>query len=143
MRAQARKLTDNQVEKLKQILLKEKENLLFNGVYVSDEFNVDQEDLSDDVDYANSTLHSAQQLRFRNREVFYANKIDDALERIEAGEYGECDECGANIGYRRLSARPTADQCINCKEENEKTEKASVFGRISKSFDVSRTHATV
>lgn len=143
MRAKPRKLTDNQIEKLKEILLKEKESLIFNGVYVSDEFNVDREDLSDDVDYANSTLHSAQQLRFRNREVFYANKIESALERIEAGEYGKCEECEGNIGFRRLSARPTADQCINCKEENEKSEQASVFGRISKSFDISRTHATV
>lgn len=135
----ARKLTKKQTKELREVLVEEKNKLIYNGVYLSDEFNLDSEDISDDVDLANSSMASSSALRFRNREVFYANKINEALKRVDAGEYGECEECGANIGFQRLLARPTAEQCINCKEENEKTEKSSVFGRISKSLDVNKS----
>lgn len=138
---QARKLTKKQIKDLRAVLVEEKNKLIFNGVYLSDEFNLDADDLSDDVDLANSSLSSSQRLRFRNREVFYANKINEALRRVDREEYGECEECGANIGYHRLIARPTAEQCINCKEENEKSENSSVFGRISKSLDVNKSRA--
>ncbi len=137
--SKARKLTKKQTKDLRTILVEEKNKLIYNGVYLSDEFNLDKEDISDDVDFANSSMASSSALRFRNREVFYANKINDAIQRIEDGDYGECEECGENIGYQRLLARPTAEQCINCKEENEKTERSSVFGRMSKSLDVNKS----
>lgn len=137
----AKKLTKTQIKELRGVLVEEKNKLIYNGVYLSEEFNLDSEDISDDVDLANSSMASSSALRFRNREVFYANKINEALRRVDAGEYGECQECGAHIGYQRLLARPTAEQCINCKEENEKSEKSSVFGRISKSLDVNKSKA--
>ena len=137
----AKKLTKKQIKDLRTVLVEEKNKLIYNGVYLSDEFNLDKEDISDDVDLANSSMANSTALRFRNREVFYANKINGAINRLDAGEYGECEECGENIGYQRLLARPTAEQCINCKEENEKTEKSSVFGRISKSLDVTKTRS--
>ena len=46
-----------------------------------------------------------------------------ALERIELGEYGECESCGETIGVKRLMARPVADLCIDCKSEQEKLER--------------------
>lgn len=66
------------------------------------------------------------ELRTRDRERKLIAKIDEALDRIDQGEYGYCDECDAQIGIRRLEARPTATLCIDCKtfaEIKEKQEK--------------------
>lgn len=46
-------------------------------------------------------------------------QIDAALERIESGEYGECNECGDTIHPGRLQADPTATLCIICAQEQE------------------------
>ncbi|HEX6145604.1 MAG TPA: TraR/DksA C4-type zinc finger protein [Acidimicrobiia bacterium] len=40
--------------------------------------------------------------------------IDTALEKVEAGTYGLCDECGAPIGDARLEALPAASLCVTC-----------------------------
>lgn len=55
----------------------------------------------------------------REREHKLITKIDQALNRIKQGDYGFCDECGAEIGIPRLEARPTATQCIDCKTIDE------------------------
>lgn len=55
----------------------------------------------------------------REREHKLIHKIDSALARIKQGDYGYCEVCGAEIGIRRLEARPTATQCIDCKTIDE------------------------
>ena len=50
-------------------------------------------------------------------------KIDEALERIDSGEFGICESCGAEIGDKRLEARPTATLCIDCKTLEEVRER--------------------
>ena len=50
-------------------------------------------------------------------------KIEQALEKIEANEYGLCESCGEEIGLKRLEARPVAELCIDCKSEQEKLER--------------------
>lgn len=45
--------------------------------------------------------------------------IEDALERIEAGEYGECQECGKDVAPARLEAIPYASLCISCASDEE------------------------
>ena len=49
-------------------------------------------------------------------------------------EYGLCTDCGEGIRYERLLARPTAEMCIQCKEESERDESNSFTGRQSKSL---------
>ena len=61
----------------------------------------------------------------------YRKKVEQALERIEAGEFGVCEDCGADIGFNRLKARPTASLCIGCKEEQEKEEKQKLYSMRS------------
>jgi DnaK suppressor protein len=63
------------------------------------------------------------ELRSRDRERKLIKKIDEAIERIDTGEYGYCDSCGVEIGIERLEARPTAEMCIDCKTLNEIREK--------------------
>ena len=61
--------------------------------------------------------------RTRDRERKLIKKIDEALGNIDADEYGYCETCGVEIGVRRLEARPTASQCIDCKTLDEIREK--------------------
>jgi DnaK suppressor protein len=57
------------------------------------------------------------------RERGLLNKIEKSLEKIERGGYGECESCGEEIGLERLRARPVADCCIDCKDEQERLER--------------------
>ena len=73
-------------------------------------------DLSDQATYEESiSLH----VRTRDRERKLMKKIDEALMLIERNDYGYCLECGVEIGYERMIARPTADMCIDCKTASE------------------------
>jgi DnaK suppressor protein len=56
----------------------------------------------------------------RDRQKLY--EIDEALKRIESGEYGICENCGEKIAPGRLKAHPFARLCINCKAEEERQE---------------------
>ncbi|MDZ4098960.1 MAG: TraR/DksA C4-type zinc finger protein, partial [Methylophilaceae bacterium] len=65
----------------------------------------------------------ALELRNRDRERKLIKKIDETLHKINEGEYGYCSSCGVEIGLKRLEARPTATQCIDCKTLDEIREK--------------------
>lgn len=60
-------------------------------------------------------------LQEAGRDVEELRDIDAALERIEAGEYGQCEQCGNDIGHARLEVQPTATRCIECQAQFEKT----------------------
>lgn len=59
------------------------------------------------------------ELRTRDRERKLIKKIDEALGHLDSGDYGYCEQCGMEIGIRRLEARPTANLCIDCKSLDE------------------------
>ncbi len=59
------------------------------------------------------------ELRTRDRERKLIKKIDESLDHLESGDYGYCEQCGMEIGIRRLEARPTANLCIDCKSLDE------------------------
>ena len=63
------------------------------------------------------------ELRNRDRLRKLINQIDSALERIDTGNYGYCEETGEEIGIQRLIARPIARMCIEAQEEHEKFER--------------------
>jgi DnaK suppressor protein len=78
---------------------------------------------ADPNDRASQESDIALELRNRDRERKLIKKIDEAIARIDADEYGYCDTCGIEIGLRRLEARPTATLCIDCKTLEELREK--------------------
>jgi DnaK suppressor protein len=78
---------------------------------------------ADPNDRASQESDIALELRNRDRERKLIKKIDEAIGRIEAGEYGYCDSCGVEIGLKRLEARPTATMCIDCKTLEEMRER--------------------
>lgn len=74
---------------------------------------------ADPNDRASQESDMALELRSRDRERKLIKKIDETLAKIDQGEYGYCNSCGVEIGLKRLEARPTASQCIDCKTLDE------------------------
>jgi DnaK suppressor protein len=126
-------LTKKQLETLRQKLLAERQSLVFSDD-ASAELDLSLAHGGDDVEQSISDYNNSHQLRFRNREVFYAKKIDKALKKFDVNEFGFCSECGCWIKFERLLARPTAEMCIVCKEESERDESSNFLGRQSKSL---------
>jgi len=84
---------------------------------------------ADEVDQATAATSDALDRRMRDREKGLLKKIDRALKRMEEGEYDECESCGNYIGLKRLTARPEATLCIECKEEQERHERKYMDSR--------------
>jgi len=78
----------------------------------------------DPNDRASQESDFTMELRTRDRERKLIKKIDESIDLLDSGEYGYCDDCGIEIGIRRLEARPTANQCIDCKSLSEIREKS-------------------
>ncbi|MBM0170707.1 RNA polymerase-binding protein DksA [Altererythrobacter sp. C41] len=76
-------------------------------------------------DRASSEADWGIELRTRDRQRKLIAKIDAALRRIDAGEYGYCEVTGDPIGIRRLIARPVATMTVEAQEAHERREKIS------------------
>jgi len=77
----------------------------------------------DSIDQSNSEQLLSSALRLRDREQKLLNKIRSAIDRLEHGTIDECEECGEEIGFKRLLARPVTTLCISCKESAEERER--------------------
>lgn len=88
-----------------------------------DHLQVEPLNYPDPLDRAVQEEVFTTELRTRDRERKLIRKIDETRLRIEEGDYGMCSSCGAEIGVRRLEARPTATQCVDCKTYDEIREK--------------------
>ncbi|MEO1917196.1 MAG: RNA polymerase-binding protein DksA [Candidatus Thioglobus sp.] len=82
----------------------------------------DSNQVADINDRATLEEEFALELRTRDRERKLISKIEKTLHIIELGDYGYCKTCGAEISLVRLEARPTADECIDCKTIAERKE---------------------
>ena len=82
----------------------------------------------DPSDRATQEEEFSLELRTRDRERKLIKKINKTLVRIEEDDYGFCDQCGIDIGVRRLEARPTAELCVDCKTLDEIREKQITGG---------------
>ena len=83
----------------------------------------DAANFPDPNDRATQESEFSFELRTRDRERKLIKKIDDTIDHLDSGDYGFCESCGVEIGVRRLEARPTATQCIDCKTLDEIREK--------------------
>ena len=83
----------------------------------------DQSNFPDSLDRASKEEEFMLELRKRERERKLISKIELSLKYIEDDLYGYCETCGVEIGIKRLEARPTATQCIDCKTVDEIKEK--------------------
>lgn len=127
-------LTPQQLSYLKDFMLSEKERILNALGNTNENYFVNPEERTDELDQAATDYERGQMLRLRNRDLFYLKKLNATLEKIDQKEYGECEDCGAFIRFERLKARPTAELCIACKDEAEKVENNNFLARQSKSL---------
>jgi len=119
-------VTDKQLQKLKQGLL-ERQRVLVGEV--KDQRSQAALDGNEDAmggvgdagDESVVRMMTDLHLQEAGRDMEELNNIEASLQRIEDGSYGECEECGNEIGYARLEVQPTATRCIQCQALHEKT----------------------
>lgn len=112
------------LERFSQRLRDEKARILSNVTRAkTDDLTLSHDDLADEVDLASSDLNQSLSLRLRDRERLLLQKIEEALEKVENGTFGICEDCEEPIEPKRLEARPVATLCIKCKETQERDEK--------------------
>ena len=110
-------------EYFRQKLVSCKNDLLKESSQTLSNLQNENEAKPDITDRASEEIDRSFELRTRDRERKLINKIDAALQRIEDGSYGYCDETGDPISIKRLEARPVATLSLEAQEMHEKAEK--------------------
>jgi DnaK suppressor protein len=116
-------MSAGQIEHFRKILLTWRQQLMEEIERTVQHMQDDATTFADPNDRATQEEEFALELRARDRERKLIKKINEALAKLETGDYGYCDDCGIEIGIRRLEARPTANLCIDCKSLDEIREK--------------------
>jgi len=116
-------MSEGQKQHFEKILQQWKESLLEEMNRTMTHMQDESANFPDPVDRASQEEEFSLELRTRDRERKLTKKIDESLEALKNGDYGYCESCGAEIGLRRLEARPTATMCIDCKTLDEIKEK--------------------
>ena len=112
-----------QVEYFRQKLLRWRADLLkeADGTLASlSEGGIHEADITD---RASVETDRALELRTRDRARKLISKIDQALQRVDNGSYGYCEETGEPIGIKRLEARPIATLSVEAQERHERKER--------------------
>jgi DnaK suppressor protein len=110
--------------KFRKLLLEEKQRILNNTKQaLKNELALSPDDLPDETDLAASEINQNLIFKLRDRERQLLTKIDEALDRMDSGSFGVCQDCEEPIEIRRLEARPVSTMCIACKEKQEHKEK--------------------
>jgi DnaK suppressor protein len=121
--------------KFKKLFEEQKAALLYTHKLAPAEFTLSNDEMSDEFDLTSAEQEQDMRMRLRSREALFLKKIDEALNKIQDGSFGECECCEEPIELSRLEVRPTANLCLSCKEEQEMRETRSADGRKSKSID--------
>src|SRR3982750_2144380 len=96
-------LKKKELKRFRDLLLEKKEEILKNAKRtLNEDMTLDQDDLPDEMDLASSEYLQSFTFRLRGREKTFLDKIQKALEKIESGSFGVCDECGEKISIKRL-----------------------------------------
>jgi len=112
----------HELKEFQELLAVRRKELLAEAERTVGGMTAPKESFPDPTDRASLESNRNAMLRIRDRERKLLTKIDEALERIEDGSYGLCEECGGPIGVDRLKARPVTTLCFECKSEQEDRE---------------------
>ena len=110
------------LEYFRELLNSMLEEALKQGELTLEDMTDNNEIFADPADRATMESDRAFTLRIRDRERKLIKKIRAALQRMDEGVFGICDDCGEDIGVPRLKARPVTKLCINCKSKQEEDE---------------------
>ena len=116
-------MNERQREYFRKKLLAWKEDILKESRETLQHLQDENQNHPDLADRASSETDRAIELRARDRQRKLISKIDAALQRIEDGSYGFCEETGEPISLKRLDARPIATLSIEAQERHERRER--------------------
>lgn len=116
-------MNDMQLEYFRQKLENWKKSIISQSVDTLEDLRQGGLNQPDEIDRASLETDKSLDLRTKDRIRKLISKIDDALDRIEDGTYGYCEETGEPIGLERLEARPVATLSIEAQERHERMEK--------------------
>ena len=127
-----RKLTKKEIEHFKKKILAERERIIKELGRIEASINAVAEDQNGSnqsysshlADLGTDYMEKEKNFYYASQEGHYLRSLDEALERIERGEYGFCFDCGELITNKRLDVVPSAKHCITCKSESEKKERS-------------------
>ena len=123
LRSDEEYMNDGQIEHFRDLLRAWKIELMQEVDRTVHHMQDEAANFPDPNDRATQESEFSLELRTRDRERKLIKKIDESFALLDTGEYGYCESCGIEIGVRRLEARPTATQCIDCKTLDEIREK--------------------
>lgn len=109
-------MSPKQQEYFRQKLIAWREELVEESRETISNLRQEVRDVGDEAERATRETENSLELRTRDRYRKLINKIDKALNRLDEGEYGYCDETGEEIGLARLEARPIATLCLDAQE---------------------------
>jgi DnaK suppressor protein len=119
-------MNDAQLAYFRLKLVQLKQGILANAGETTEHLREDTVVVPDPADRATIEEEHALELRTRDRERKLLKKIEQSIQRIDAGDYGYCDETGEPIGVGRLLARPTANLSLEAQQRRELKQK--MFG---------------
>jgi len=109
------------LDHFKEILTKKRQEILNGGLLQSTEdLHISTDDLPDEADLAQSVINQQVTFNMRQREIIKLRSIEEALERVEDGSFGHCEDCDDPIATKRLENQPWATMCITHAEEQER-----------------------
>jgi DnaK suppressor protein len=116
-------MNQRDLKQFRKLLDEKMAELLADAERTVDGMSDSKENFPDPTDRASLESNRNFTLRIRDRERKLIGKIKEALQRIDDGSYGKCEECGEDIGIERLKARPVTTLCIDCKSLQEAEER--------------------
>jgi len=116
-------MSTGQLKHFREILLAWKRELMEEVDRTVHHMQDEASNFPDPNDRATQESEFGLELRTRDRERKLLKKIASALERIDDGSYGYCEETGEEIGLKRLEARPVATLCLEAQERREMSER--------------------
>ena len=116
-------MNDMQLEYFRQKLENWKKSIVSQSIDTLEDLRQGGLNQPDEIDRASMETDKSLDLRTKDRIRKLISKIDEALDRIEDGTYGYCEETGEPIGLDRMEARPVATLSIEAQERHERMEK--------------------
>ena len=119
-------MTKKDLKKFKKLLLEKRDEMLQDLGQLKDrEMASTLKDASGEnsaysfhmADVGTDNMEREKAFFFATREGKFLNHIEEALQRVESGDYGNCIDCERLIPQERLVAVPTATRCVPCKEK--------------------------
>ncbi len=115
-------LRKEKIEGFRKLLMSRREAMAADLRKATADFIGDESSYTDSIDQAAADTDKSLALQMKNRERDILWQIDEALKRIDLGDFGECERCGEEISEARIKAFPFTTLCIDCKAELESEE---------------------